>query len=230
MRNLLVLLVSLMLLAAAQTASKKPVAEAQKPAGVSLQTVLDNDVVRVVRVICEAGCSEPVHSHPTNYMNVFLSDMELEFTRAGHTYVTNPVAGEIRFIDQGTAGAMRNPTNRRFEWLSITLKKDPRGLRPGVVPANTAFRGMTSRRLLDNDAVRASFLVLDAGMREPPHSHPTDLLVVAVTAGEVETTIGDKKERRSLKPSDVIWFPRGVEHHAANVGSTAIEDVGIHIK
>ena len=230
MRAVIIFLLSLTLASAAQTTPKKPDASDQKPVGVSLQTVLDNDVVRVVRVTCEAGCSEPVHSHPTNYMNVFLSDMELEFTRDGHTYITNPVAGEVRFVHKGSPGAMRNPTNKRFEWLSIILKKDARGIRPGVIPADTPFTGMTSRRLLDNEAVRASFLTLDAGMREQSHAHPTDLLVIALTPGEVETTIGGKTERRTVKPGDLIWFPKMVEHHASNVGSAKLDDVGIHIK
>ncbi len=227
-----VLCVALLSLAigSAQSAPKDPAPASQKPSGVAQSVVLDNDVVRVTRVTCEAGCSEPVHSHATNYLNVFLSNMELEFTREGHTYRTDPVAGEVRFLYKGDAQAMRNPTSKRFEWLSITLKKDPRGLRPGVIPANTPFTGMAVRRLLDNDAVRASHLTLDAGMRELPHSHPTDLLVVAITPGEVETVIGGKTERRSMRPGDVMWFPRQVEHRAANVGATSLESVGIHIK
>lgn len=227
-----VLCIALLSLAvgSAQSAPQKPVAAADKASGVSSTVVLDNDVVRVTRITCEAGCSEPVHSHPTNYLNVFLSSMELEFTREGHTYVTDTVAGEVRFLYKGGAQAMRNPTNKRFEWLSITLKKDPRGLRPSVIPADTPFTGMTVRRLLDNDAVRASHLVLAAGMRELPHAHPTDLLVVSITGGEVETVIAGKTERRSMKAGDVMWFPRNVEHRAANVGAASIESVGIHIK
>lgn len=217
-------------LGSAQSGPKPPASAPDKAAGVSLSVVLDNDVVRVTRITCEAGCSEPVHSHPTNYLNVFLANMELEFTREGHSYITEPAAGEVRFLYRGGAHAMRNPTSKRFEWLSITLKKDPRGLRPGVIPADTPFTGMTIRRLLDNDAVRAGHIRMDAGMREQPHSHPTDLLVVSITGGEVETVIAGKTERRSMKPGDVMWFPHNVEHRAANVGSASMESVGIHIK
>jgi len=201
-----------------------------KPVGVTSQVILENDVVRVDRVRCAARCSEPVHSHPTNRINVFLSDTELEFTEEGRVYLTNAVGGEVRFHRSGSPHALRNPTDKSFEWLSVTLKQEPRGLRPGVIPADTPFKGMAVRRLLDNDAVRASFLVLDAGMRELPHSHPTDLLVVILTPGEVETTIGGKTERRAVRPGDIMWFPRGVEHHASNVDKANMEDVGIHIK
>ena len=215
-------------IALAQT-DKAP-ATAAKSTGVSSEIILENDVIRVERIKCAAGCFEPVHSHPTNRVNVFLADTELEFTENGHVYLTNALAGEVRYHAKGEAHGLRNPTNRSFEWLSISLKRDPRAIRPGVIPANTAFTGMAVRRLLDNDAIRASFLVLDAGMREPPHSHPTDLLVVVLGPGEVETTIGGKTERRAVKPGDFIWFPRNVEHHASNVGPASLEDVGIHIK
>lgn len=227
-----VFLISLFYIAfcSAQSSPQKPSNLPEKLTGVFLKVILDNDVVRVTRITCDAGCSEPIHSHPTNYLNVFLANMELEFTREGHTYLTDPVAGEVRFLYKGGAHAMRNPTSKRFEWLSITLKQDPRGLRPGVLPSNTPFAGMTVRRVLDNDAVRASHLTLEAGMRELPHTHPTDLLVVSITGGEVETVLGGKMERRSMKPGDVMWFPRTVEHRAANVGAASMESVGIHIK
>lgn len=216
------------LMASAQT-GKAP-ASAAKSTGVTSEIMLENEVIRVDRIKCAAGCLEPVRSHPTSRVNVFLADAELELTEHGHVYLTNAVAGEVRYHAKGSAHGLRNVTNRPFEWLSITLKRDPRGLRPGVIPAGTTFQGMAVRRLLDNDAIRASFLVLDAGMRETPHSHPTDLLVVVLNPGEVETTIGGKTERRAVKPGDLMWFPRNVEHHASNVGAANLEDVGIHIK
>lgn len=225
----MVVVFALTLIASAQSSQQGQTAAA-KPAGVTSQIILENDVVRVVRVKCRAGCFEPSHTHPANLLNVFLSDAEMEFTEEGHVYVTNAVAGEVRFHAKGSAHALRNPTNQPYEWLSVTLKNDPRGLRPGVIPANTPFAGMAARRLLDNDAVRASYLTLDAGMRELPHTHPTDLLVVVLIPGEVETTIRGKTERRSVKPGDIMWFPRNVEHHATNVGPGKLESVSFHVK
>lgn len=90
--------------------------------------------------------------------------------------------------------------------------------------------GVTRTQLADNSSVLVARLKFEPGAAEQIHTHPFSAVVIQLTPGDVQMTIGSEKtsERRE---AGFAWFiPTGAPHAAVNVGTTACEFVTVAIK
>ncbi len=77
------------------------------------------------------------------------------------------------------------------------------------IDAHQIFDGVWLHAIA-GDQVLLGRVRYEPGTRVARHAHPQAEQIVAVTAGEVEMTIGD--ETRTLRAGDVAVINRGVEH------------------
>lgn len=77
-----------------------------------------------------------------------------------------------------------------------------------------------------SSAVRVHF---EPGAKEPPHTHPYDVLLVPLVTRPVEFIIGDKTIQ-TLTTGVVQVIPRDVTHSLANVGREPLEFVTVALK
>jgi quercetin dioxygenase-like cupin family protein len=90
--------------------------------------------------------------------------------------------------------------------------------------------GMSRSVLVDNASVLVTHLGYEAGTGEASHTHPFSAVVVQLTPGDVDMTIGSEHSR-SRRDVGAVWFiPANVPHAAINAGATMFEQVAVAIK
>ena len=86
------------------------------------------------------------------------------------------------------------------------------------------------RTVLKDDAkVTVTRVVFEPNAAEPPHTHPTDVILVPVVAGSVEFALAETRIT-SLKAGEVQFVPRRVVHSVKNTGKQPFELIAITIK
>lgn len=90
--------------------------------------------------------------------------------------------------------------------------------------------GISRTSLVENGAVMCARLTYAPGAAETRHTHPFDAIVIQLTAGDVDMTIGTEHTRAHREPGFVWYVPRDTPHALANVGTAPIEQVTIAIK
>ena len=90
--------------------------------------------------------------------------------------------------------------------------------------------GVSRAVLLDNYTALVARLGFEPGAHESLHTHPFSAVMIELTEGDVEMTIGASKDSSVRKPG-VAWFiPKEAPHAAANVGQTRCEFVTVAMK
>lgn len=90
--------------------------------------------------------------------------------------------------------------------------------------------GINRTQLIDNPSVMCAHLTYAAGAAESMHTHPFAAVVVQLTPGDVDMTIGSEHTRAHREAGFVWYIPREVPHALINVGSAPIEQITIAIK
>lgn len=91
-----------------------------------------------------------------------------------------------------------------------------------AISAFAQTEGPSHRTLLNNQRVTVVEIVFEPGVAEPEHGHGGDVLVIAVTGGEMENVVGGNKETILAWPGDVHFFPKGSRHSWRNPGNERV--------
>jgi quercetin dioxygenase-like cupin family protein len=94
-------------------------------------------------------------------------------------------------------------------------------------PAAAAIAGAP---LLANDRISAIKLSFPPGARESMHSHPFDIVVIQLTAGEVDVALNGDKSVGHIEAGRVTYVPAQAQHAVGNSGSTPFEMVVVGLK
>jgi quercetin dioxygenase-like cupin family protein len=97
-------------------------AGAQLPALSGHTLVLENDRVRVERVILEPGQSTGVHTHTLAGLGVSVSGGMIEIETGGQKQTSNLKPGEFRWRDGAVTHSLKNVGKTRFEAVDIEWK------------------------------------------------------------------------------------------------------------
>jgi quercetin dioxygenase-like cupin family protein len=89
--------------------------------------------------------------------------------------------------------------------------------------------GITRTVLKDDAKSTVTRVHLNPDAAEPPHTHPTDVILVPVVAGTVEFKLGDKLMTK-LASGEVQFVPKDTVHSLANKGKVAFELIAISLK
>lgn len=90
--------------------------------GVTVTTVLENDRVRVSRVVFEPGGQEALHTHDYDLLTISLAAGRLEVASGGSTSVVELAPGEAGWVPKGAPHGARNPGEGRLEVITVALK------------------------------------------------------------------------------------------------------------
>ena len=90
--------------------------------------------------------------------------------------------------------------------------------------------GISRTQLVDNATVMCARLSYSAGAAETPHTHPFAAIVIQLTAGEVDLTIGDEHTRAHREAGFAWYIPREMPHALVNAGPNQFEQITIAIK
>jgi quercetin dioxygenase-like cupin family protein len=89
--------------------------------------------------------------------------------------------------------------------------------------------GITRTVLKDDAKSTVTRVRFAPGAVEPPHTHPTDVILVPVLAGTIELVVASRTVTE-VKPGDVQFIPHDVTHHLKNTGKQPFELIAIAIK
>src|SRR5262245_41741895 len=89
--------------------------------------------------------------------------------------------------------------------------------------------GVTRTTLRDDAKSTVTRVQFMPGSKEPPHTHPYDVILVPVLSSPVDAAIGDRKFT-SLKPGEVQFVPKDTVHHVGNTGTQMFELIAIALK
>jgi len=186
----------------------------------------ENEFVRIWDVTVPAGEATLWHIHRNDNVVITLAGANLRLENVSGPPAESPWKfGEIRFARATYTHRAINTGATPFRNLTIEL------LKPAIANPPVLAREGNREPILENDRVRAFRLTLQPGESIPVHTHPLPGLAVALTSGELETTVGDgQPQRMTMAASDVRWRPGPVTHSLKNIGKTTFEAIDIELK
>lgn len=197
----------------------------------STQLVLENDRVRVLRVVLSRHERASVDWQP-EFVTVYLTDSHEKITAA------NGKVNEVRKKSGNTsysataARIAENLSDQPLEFVVIELKKKPPGaptykFLPSTDPAKIDPKFHTVD--FENDHVRILRTVLEPHIKSPMHTHP-DYVVVYLTDLHTKMTFPDgtaNDNRR--KRGDIAWRD-ALQHSTENVEDQHAEEIQVEMK
>jgi len=196
---------------------------------------VDNDVVRILKVVDSPGKKGLMHEHHVNRVMIYLDEgaMKLEF-EDGRVDNQRWKPGQVAWSAKGGKHTSQNVGARPVRIAEIELKK------PGPATAAVRNREMDpvvtdsehNVLLFENDQVRVFRSWREAGGRETMHEHlGAGRVVVLLTDIEASVTSADGKTG-SLKGTrgEVFWSAGAVKHAGRNDGAKRFEMVMVEVK
>jgi quercetin dioxygenase-like cupin family protein len=201
---------------------------AQTPPGITRTQLLDNPTVMIARLNMAPGARETVHTHPFSAVIVQLTPGDVEMRIGTRPETTRKERGTVDFIAAEMPHAAANVGTSAFDLVTVAIK--PERTPAGTQPPAEAPPGITRTPVLENPVARVINVVFAAGAREPVHSHPYDLVLVQLTPGRMELTLGGEKGVEDYAAGDVVFLPRDVPHAVASADSRRVELLSVAVK
>jgi len=220
-RSIVILALALGLAVATQVSAQDAVTSNPKV----YHVVLENDVVRVLRVSVAPGQKTVMHEHPDNAV-VLLASSKMRFTGAD---------GASQEIDSKAGDAMWSPAGKHFgentgstpiDAVIVELKGH--AAPTATIPASRPDTTLT--QLIDNPRVRAVRATLQPAFQEPADTvHDFDQVVVALGPADISLSVNGKT-RTQWKAGDAEFIGRGVKHQSKNTGQKPVDVFILAIK
>ena len=113
------------MMAVAIKPTRKPASAApptDAPPGITRTTLLDNDVVRVVRVEFTPGSREPAHTHPNDLVTLQVNAGRLQVRVGSRRTDARRAVGFVQFVPSNVSHAYSSRGDRTIEVLSFSIK------------------------------------------------------------------------------------------------------------
>lgn len=196
------------------------------------QTVIDNDQVKVLKVLVQPHEKTRLHQHKVNRVMIYLQpgSQTLDYQDGRRTVLTWR-AGEPRWSPAGGMHVAELITSQPVTIVEVELKKpasaasfSPNPLDPvRVDPGHYKVE-------FENSQVRVLRVKLGAGASAPLHRHQFNRVVVYLTGQELDVTSEDGKTVRTVRhPGDVAWAGP-TTHKERNVASEPFEVIVVEVK
>ena len=197
----------------------------------STQLVLENDRVRVLRVVLPRHEKASVDWQP-EFVTIYLTDAHEKITAVnGNVHEVRSKAGSTSH-SMAAARFAENLSDQPLEFVVIELKKKTPGAPtyrylPSTDPAKIDPKFHTVD--FEDNRVRILRTVLEPHIKAPMHAHP-DYVVVYLTDLHTKMTFPDgtvNDNRR--KRGDVAWRD-ALMHSTENVEDTHAEEIQVELK
>lgn len=188
---------------------------------------LENDHVRVLRIVFEPGEQAPVHQHPAS-AGVMLSDeMTPVLTEQGQPAPTLPTKRGGVVLTEPTKHRIEHTGTRRSEVVLVEFKSPapPRTLTPDAVKADPKHYTVEA----ENDHFRVIRVRYAPGEKSVLHQHYPAVAIFMSDASARFADAAGKTDEQQMTAGQVVWDP-GDSHIPENTGKQPLEVVLIEIK
>jgi quercetin dioxygenase-like cupin family protein len=194
------------------------------------QTLIDNDQVRVLKVIDQPHRKTAPHEHKVNRVMVYLNEGKQEFVVGGKMTPLQYKAGEALWSPMSGTHTAEVVSSMPVGIVEIELKKpaDP------SKTAKTALDPVTVDRKhyhveFENPQVRVVRVHLGAHESVPLHEHGLNRVVVYLTDQNTRMTADGKTDASQHKAGEASWgLP--VKHSEENLMDKPFEAVVVELK
>ena len=111
--------------------------------------------------------------------------------------------------------------------ISLLVLLKPCAVAQVVGSSTTSTREINRRVMVDERTVQVVRSRYQPGAAEPPGYHSFDVVIIPLSPGTMEVTVAGKNI--PWKSGEAFFIGRGVEHHIANKGKTAVDLISIRI-
>jgi quercetin dioxygenase-like cupin family protein len=190
------------------------------------KVVFENDQVRVVRWMIQAGEETLNHSHPNN-LNINLTDYNGRVTTPdGKTFDVHAKAGSVSWRQAGTH-VVQNIGDQPMEGILVEPKK-PASERPAG-SADPVMADPDHQKVeFENEQIRVIREHYQAGAKIPMHGHPDNVQVLLTDMNVELTSLDGKPTRVTGKADEVRWRP--ASEHSGQVLGKPFEQLVIEMK
>ena len=193
--------------------------------------ILENDHVRVIRGLVQAGDRSPLHTHPpTVLISLGMSRARMSDAK-GATSISDLYPGQAFWVDgaEHSWQLLAGP----LHVIGVEIKSAARGVAPTAValPPTDAVKvdPIVHQVIIDNPHVRVLEGLSGTGRRSPMHSHAYAIALVSLGRGRLNLTMPDGNSMVvDLHPSQVFWLEGG--SHSWEVVSGVSNVIAIEVK
>jgi len=216
----LALLVAAAAVLSAQTQTANPV-------------VVDNEQVRVLKVVDAPHGKGRLHEHAMNRVMIYLNDghnvLEYEDGKIDDQKVK---AGEVRWSPAGGKHTSENISTAPIEIVEIELKSKPGGASKPVTAALDPVKVHPAnyKILFENDQVRVVRARLDPHMKVKQHEHTLNRVQVFLTDFSAKVKSADGTMSEITRKAGDTAFSGPAKHEEENLLATVGEVVMVELK
>jgi len=204
-------------------------ASAQDPAKVDpshYKVLIDNPVVRVLKVSVAPGEKSPMHSHPDSIL-VPLDSGKARFTMPDGKTEDRELAKEVASYTPAFTHAPVNVGTTKIDAILVEFKAKT----AGTATLPTERPGMTQTVLVESPRGTAWRTTAAPTFNEAAGTtHEYDQVVIALGAGDINLAVEGQPTRTKWQRGDVQFVGHGVKHEAKNTGGKPIDFVIVGIK
>jgi quercetin dioxygenase-like cupin family protein len=195
--------------------------------------VVENDQVRVLKVIDPPHRKGRLHEHAMNRVMVYLNEghLVLEY-EGGRTDDQKVKAGEVRWSAAGGKHSSENVGDKPLEIVEIELKSKPGGDSKPITAALDPLKLEPAHYtiLFENDQVRVVRVKVDPHGKFKQHEHTVNRVLVFLTDISAKVTAADgSATQMDSKAGDAV-FSGPAKHAEENLLPTAGEVVMVELK
>jgi uncharacterized RmlC-like cupin family protein len=197
----------------------------------SAQTLVDNDQVRVLKVVDRPHVKTPPHEHKVNRVMIYLGPGKQEFVSAGKTTTQEWKAGQAVWSPASPTHTAEVVSEQPLPILEIELKK-PANPAAKVASALDPLRADPKRCRLEfeNPQVRVYRVRMGPKDTLAMHEHLVNKLAVFLTdVDETVTTADGKADHVTNHAGDVV-FGGPVKHREQNLSDKPTDVIVVELK
>jgi len=196
---------------------------------------VDNDVVRILKVIDPPGSKTALHRHEMNRVMIYLNEGDQTITYDdGHVDRNHWKESQVVWSPGGPMHVSQNVGTAPLGIVEIELKQGPPGTAPRRDPSldPVAIDEMHNILLFENPQVRVFRSWREAGATEMMHEHTgRGRVVVLLTDIDAKVKAGDgKSSEMQGKAGDVYWTGGAIKHAGTNAGSKKFDMILVEVK
>jgi len=190
---------------------------------------IENQWVRVLRVMQAPHDKSPMHEHPASVV-VYLTDLHQKITGAdGKTQDLKKKAWEVAYFD-AMKQSEENVSDKAIEAIIVELKPGaPKAIGWPVKLDPVKLDSKHHPVPFENDRVRVLHTILDPHVKSPQHEHPSYVVVYLTELHTTQTLPDGRKVDNPRKPGEIAWRD-ALKHETENIGDKRAEEIQIELK
>jgi quercetin dioxygenase-like cupin family protein len=205
-------------------------------AGAQTPVVVDNEYVRILKVVSKSDARSAPHVHPWNRVMVYLDQgaIDIGYTESGKVDHQRWKPGDVAWSPVEPRHTSHNIGGTSIRVVEVELKKPAPVVPPVRDPKlDPIVTDPTHNNLLfENDQVRVFRSWREAGASETMHEHTgRGRIVVLLTdiAAKVKLVDGSVSEMK-MPAGEVRWSPGPTTHAGTNTGASRFDMILIELK